>query len=413
MKEKFIKICDNIIFIGLIIYVISVSISISGQGFGISLALLFWIIRMFLSSKNEFKNVPFRHYIELYILTLILATLFSINFIKSLDRIRVIIGQIVLFYLIINGIKTIKQFKTLIYLFIFIPIISSLYGISQYIKFSSSIRITGLLHHPNSFGGCLGIIIPIFFSLVLFSRFIFRSKFLRIFNNFALFIILYSLILTFCRGAWIGVFFAILFMAFIYKKRVFVGVLIAIIILSPLALYEKKIKERLIHTFIFQQMKKESSNMGRIYIWKSALLIIRDYPILGTGPNTFNILLYTIYRQPKLEKFGPTYLKQWHAHNIFLNTAAENGIINMVLLILLIILGFKCGLELYKKSIDNWEKMLILGTLGSLIDFTIHGLVDCTHLGTTGYLFWFILGIIGFIKKNKEKKLNNGVTIDF
>ena len=68
----------------------------------------------------------------------------------------------------------------------------------------------------------------------------------------------------------------------------------------------------------------ETSNKGRIYIWKKSVESILENPILGVGIGNFPIILG---ENVELQKAGST------AHNVYLNSGVEMGIIGLVVIV--------------------------------------------------------------------------------
>ena len=84
-------------------------------------------------------------------------------------------------------------------------------------------------------------------------------------------------------------------------------------------------------------LTEQSSNFfdGRLQTWSDGWALFRRYPLCGIGPHTFyNQQLNPLYIER--DKLGISYYPFYHAHNIFLNTLAEGGIITGILLLVLI-----------------------------------------------------------------------------
>lgn len=60
----------------------------------------------------------------------------------------------------------------------------------------------------------------------------------------------------------------------------------------------------------------DASNSGRIAIWREAVAIIKDHPLLGVGLGNYSLAI----------KPSATYREPRYAHNLFLDTAAEIGL---------------------------------------------------------------------------------------
>ena len=60
----------------------------------------------------------------------------------------------------------------------------------------------------------------------------------------------------------------------------------------------------------------DASNIGRIAIWREAVAIIEEHPLLGVGLGNYSLAV----------KPSATYREPRYAHNLFLDTAAEIGL---------------------------------------------------------------------------------------
>ncbi len=89
----------------------------------------------------------------------------------------------------------------------------------------------------------------------------------------------------------------------------------------------------------------ETSNQGRLFIWKESIKSIAKHPFLGVGIGNFPVILE---QDVLLQKAGST------AHNIYLNSAVEMGILGMILIIMIFYeILKKCWAGLKKPQNDS------------------------------------------------------------
>jgi O-antigen ligase len=135
-----------------------------------------------------------------------------------------------------------------------------------------------------------------------------------------------TLLLTFTRSVWLGWVVAAFAVLLASRARLLfyaLPVLILFITFMPLDLFS-----RLISTFD----TKQESNFDRIRMLEAGAEMIRDFPILGTGPaNTKE--LYSIYRKQDAPRIRPP-----HLHNNMVQLWAERGILGLGAYILLLAL---------------------------------------------------------------------------
>lgn len=394
-------ICSSIMLIGLFIYALSATTTISGIAIGVNLALLAWIVKMLLAKRLETRGVVLNLPIFVLLGVLMIAAIASpsIPFIQGFDRIRSIAGGILLYYLVVNGIRNEQDIKWLLACLIIGLSLLSIYETALVICNPTPERQAAMMA-DKGLGGCLGMIIPLVVSLAFFGTFSFK---IRIGLIVSLVIMIICLNINSSRGAWLGNICAMVFLGMIINKKILLGLGIAIII-SLLFLPEKQMY-RVKNMFNLQY----GANAERVYLWQGALAMIKERPLLGHGLGSFQALYpkYAPVISDETKKgFYPPHGHR-HAHNIFIHLAAEAGIFAFLTIIWLLGVSFRWTWQVFKHTETNWLKISVLGIMACLIDFSIHGMVDYTLAGMTGYLFWFYLGIVSWIGikyKSEEKR---------
>lgn len=395
-KEKALTICNSMMFIGLVIYALSATTSISGISVGVILAFLGWIIRIFLTQRFEIKGITPNLPIFVFLVVIILSAIASSQpFMQSLDEVRAIGERVLLYYLVVNGIKDEKQVKWLLICLIGAMCLVAGYESIQVLLYPQK---HGDLIAKKHLGGCLGMIIPLVAALIFApSSWKTRSSLF-----ISLIIMIFCLNLTTNRGAWLGNICAIIFLGLLLSRKILLGTVI-VLILTICVLPKQQIEK--VHYRVANMFNlKYGPNSSRIYLWKAALSMTKERPLLGYGPDSFQFL-YPKYMPNKfptgVAKEELIFPVHHHAHNVFLHLSAESGILALLSIVWLFISMFKNGWQIYRQTSARWNKILLLGLLACLIDCIIHGMVDYTLMGQTGYLLWFYLGIIIWIGKHR------------
>jgi O-antigen ligase/tetratricopeptide (TPR) repeat protein len=120
-----------------------------------------------------------------------------------------------------------------------------------------------------------------------------------------------------------------------------------------------------------QELNRVEGYSIRLALWRYALQIIRDHPLIGTGPRTFGMVV-THYWDPTQY---PTSYIYGTAHNVLLQAGAEIGIpatLAIALICWLIIRGGlrQCNQPSFKQPI------LMAGVLSGLVAFGAQSVVD-------------------------------------
>ena len=407
-----------------------------------------WAIRELEKGTISFVKTPLDIPLLLWIAINIVCTIFSIaphlsfrgeyeNFAGSLSN----INYVILYFLAVQFLKNTKQIQILLIALMISGFLICLYSVAQFfgydfIKWNEESVIKGRyfasMGNPNFLGALLIMIIPVVISYFVMA--IKNRKNSLIFVLFAFFILLYiALFGTQSRGPFLGFVFSFLFMlsygiyklyknllrsselqhvsfnsllfALIKKYRIWIilfFVLMGIAIFLSLTIGKnatKRITESIADI-------KGSLSQSRLHIWIPALKIIKDYPILGTGVDTFKAIF------PKYEGLDFAYIDGTNvssrtAHNELLNIAATMGLIGLAIYLLIIFVFIKLFYKPFA-AINNFEiKLISLSLFASFIAYFVQNIFSfgVAAINTTLYLFMAIQAFI-YNSIYGEKKLN-------
>lgn len=135
--------------------------------------------------------------------------------------------------------------------------------------------------------------------------------------------------------------------------------------------------------FLIESYDLEKRGGDRIYLWKSSLEMIKDYPLHGVGLRNFNkVYISGNYINPKAKERNLE-----SPHNIFLHYLVEMGIIGTMPLIILL---FSICTFLKNNINKNVAKAMLL----SLIAVLCNNMFDLQLIGKYYYqLFWLLIFI--------------------
>lgn len=363
-----IKIFDYTILCALFMFAILFPVSITGRYIGIGLATLAWIWRIFWTHKNELKGVYFTRILLIFIFVSVISFLLSPY---KLDYRTIIPIEIFLYFLVVCGLNNFARAKLVLLCLAISIFISNIIVAVKYILIGAySSRLEGFLD-TNSVGGLLGMFLPLPLSFVVSP-----SKIRLVYLFFSI-PMLFVLIFTFTRGAWLGLFCAIVIISLLSKKYKMLIITVGIVLL--LGIIPSPVSERIKSIVSIKQ------NQERIEILRNALQRVRLSPIIGIGPGCYY------------------YLGHKHCHNNFLQIFIERGLIGLILYIWLLVAAFYRIATIYSVA-EGGRKILLSGILGSITGFVVHSMVDYTFSEETLYLFFFFLGIAILIKKSYEQE---------
>ena len=229
-----------------------------------------------------------------------------------------------------------------------------------------------------------------------------------------------NLVLTLTRAAWVSVTLAIIFSVFYllistlpttlsWKRGLLALALMSIV--CCVLLLNTNTRQILIdmvprHIKIrFQTMITHPAGFmsERPQWWRMSVQFIQQYPLTGIGPGRFR---YEYQRNGPPEQYDTPY----HAHNIYLHIAAEQGIPS--LLVFLWMVAIICqSVFAMRQATDFWGMGTFIGASGFLISALVYGLADNILHQRTVLLFWFIIGIVFYLQLSEdsgyEKKPNS------
>lgn len=193
------------------------------------------------------------------------------------------------------------------------------------------------------------------------------------------------LIVTWSRGAWLGALAATAFCLLLYSR----GSLAALMV-SPLAILAvfpwmpNGVRAR----FASIGNLSETSSRYRVQTWKGVLRMIRAYPFgIGSGEENF----HTVY--PKFAVSGTESVM--HAHNVFLQVAAEHGLVAVAVFLAMIFLLFRRFSTTRTANPAYFDRAPMLGCAAALVALLTMGLFDhLWYMPNLFWLFWFVAALL-------------------
>ncbi|MBN2100940.1 O-antigen ligase family protein [Candidatus Dojkabacteria bacterium] len=304
---------------------------------GIILGVLF-IVRTILTTKKSLLQSPIIILVITFLLTYILSSIFSLSPIVSIIGLhgKWILGllSVICFCIItivtanvVNPKKDLEIISWFVTLSCMLGLSAAL--ISRYILkddiFFIDHRLSSTEGHPIHMGIFLSLAFPLTTGLI--------DKYQKIYIRIFLIVILameiFSIILTFSRGAWLAcllgaIFFVIYLIRKTSDKRKRIGITLIAFTLLLLTFLVPKTASRLSETW--KTEREENSVSIRLSEWKSTLQVFAERPLTGTGPE----MLYTRlpkYREKWLNKTPDWVLNTAYTRNTYLHLLATVGVI--------------------------------------------------------------------------------------
>jgi O-antigen ligase len=126
---------------------------------------------------------------------------------------------------------------------------------------------------------------------------------------------------------------------------------------------------------------------SRVSIWRDALPLIRQHPLLGTGLGTFP-LAFTAVQTGFLGQFVN------HAHNDYIELAIDLGIPTALVLFASVSIVLAGAIKTYVRAERESDGLVALGCSGSILALLLHSFTDFNlYIPANAMLFSMILGV--------------------
>jgi putative inorganic carbon (HCO3(-)) transporter len=407
---------DWLIFINILLIIISSSFAPSDFiGYFAIVAIILTLLKLITKAGSRFELSTGDKFLLLYFIFVLISLCGSTLFYLSLKGFCKTFTYIGFYISFIHYIKDNKsKIKYILMLLALVTVSESLIALKQNFLSVSEIsgwqdttnlnpeeimtRVYGTLkpYNPNLFGGYILGVLP---STLIFTYLPALNKHYKT----ALFGIMFfimgaiTIILTGCRGSYIGLFAEIVLLGlFTYKflrekyKQFFIKLsgilagLVTFVILSTTSL-----RARIFSIFA---MRNDSSNSFRFNVYHSCVDMFKDNWLLGIGIGNQNFReIYGLYMKTGFDALS--------AYNIYLETAVESGIFALLCFLGFVITNLKQAIKYIYMHKNPRVIYLAIATL-SLVGLLIHGFVDTVFFRPQiQFVFWIMIGIIRVLVK--------------
>ena len=262
------------------------------------------------------------------------------------------------------------------------------------------IRSFGTFEQPNPFGGYLGLHLPLLLAGAIYVR---RSR--RPWIAALWLLVLVAVVISRSRGAWIGMIgsTAVVLLAAMPRARVLGAATVALIVAGFLAFAGWQLTGGLERALpdparAAVEGRTEVRDALRIVVdddfaiserlaqWEAGWRMFMSAPLIGVGAGNYDQAYSRFNFEPFLQLPG-------HAHNIYLNFAAEAGLPAAAAFLALSVWAiWRCVRAVQWARGTPWEWATI-GALGGMVAFSLHNLVDSLFVNGMGLVFALFIGL--------------------
>jgi len=342
-----------------------------------------------------------------------------------------------------------RKLPTIIGLVLFAAAVQALVGVWQFgirdrgpehflILNDRFYRAYGSFEQPNPYGGFLGLVLPVSLGLTMgalgvWFGYVWHSAktrdirqiaasvanrgFLPLIGFGALSALLLSgLLMSWSRGAWLGFGAAGAVLLFAWPRKWWLGALLlggaaaAFVVALELNLLPGAIASRLtgfaafVSTFDVRGVDINDLNYSvfeRLAHWQAAQEMARFNPVFGVGFGNYEPVYpgYALINWP--QPLG-------HAHNIYLNTLAETGIVGLTAYITMWLIIFWQTWRMTRQD-DVWVRSIAIGLLGAWAHLSMHNFLDKLYVANLHLHIAALLGILSVLLVTQDTLLDKKV----
>ncbi|MCX7841113.1 MAG: O-antigen ligase family protein, partial [Anaerolineae bacterium] len=403
----------------------------------VALLVALWFARMIVLERGiTIRFPPLTLPFALFLFAALISITSALSLQHAIKELTKWLEMFAVYLYVANKIHRAKMTRALAVMF-FVGFAEAAIGIYQFffrwgpkgfLLFGNYLRAFGTFEQPNPFAGYLGLIIPVAFGVVLgalwqFSSFqfsVFRRFQFSVFRRnlqlailtllaaFAFVAMLAAAVMSWSRGAWLGIAAGLLVTLVVQSRRALMLTIVAafvvtfVVLMSSINLIPDVIAARFagitdyFGVFDVRGVRVDDANYAvveRMAHWQAAWEMWLARPIFGVGIGNYAVV-YPAFALPRWDD------PLGHAHNYFLNIAAETGTVGLGAYILLWLAAFWQGWRAVRASVGLWRS-IAAGLLGTLVALSVHNTFDNLFVHGMAVQVGIGLGMIAVLTKDE------------
>jgi len=265
----------------------------------------------------------------------------------------------------------------------------------------------GSFGHPNFFAQYLILALPLAIALAMEKR----DAIARLGWGLSGLVLAGYFLLTRSRAAWLAVAVAVLILLVVLViearrrknknftvKKILTTSTVILLVLASVFIFPKNTNKwlrsskdsiaRIINADVYD------SSFSRSLLWREALSIVKDYPVLGVGIGNFKVKLPP-YRTPRERQVAGSGFGFSKAHNEYLQILAELGPIGLVIFMLMLFSIFK--------TLLSKRELVTFSLIVALVSAAGHAVFSSNfQIPASAFTFWALAGAVsGYADKDK------------
>jgi putative inorganic carbon (HCO3(-)) transporter len=406
------------------------------------LMLGLWLVRILAARRFEFRRTPLDFPILIWVGLEVLTSLHSvsgyISWLGEYENFRGLLtnlNYVALFYLCVNFIRTREQIDKLLFTVFLAGLLSAAYGIGQFFGMDfiawnptsvSKGRYFSSMGNPNFLAAYLAMVMPLI--VVLFVET--TSSFKRLLLFFSFIAMFLCLLGTWSRGGFMGLTGALLVLAVFGVQKILqhyrnlshaqnqtlgqtlrtelgqnkfwvtlLATTVGLLILIS-ATFGQNHMVRLANSVLHLS---DTLRVSRMHIWVPAFGMIKAYPLLGTGLDTFKTV-FPRFATTAFASIDGANVASRTAHNEILQVLATQGVIGLLVVLGLTLFILWNWWQAYLLQRKGWKDRLILfGLLGAWTAYSIQNIFSF-GVAVIDTFYWLTLALIILLQTSPEEQ---------
>jgi len=259
--------------------------------------------------------------------------------------------------------------------------------------------MTPFFKDHTSYGAILAFFIPFSVTAVTFPGY---SRSARVMAFLILMLLAIGLVFSYTRAAWLSLIGAFgLLMVMRFRVPTWVLLALALVAGGVYVLEKEQITIALErnrdessddlgkHVKSISNISSDASNLERINRWNSAFRMFKEKPLFGFGPGTYMFQYAPFQAAEDRTIISTNFGAGGNAHSEYLGPLAEQGVLGMLLMLLLVGLTIHYAMALYRRMPVGGERRLLVAAILGLVTYYLHGaLNNFLDLDKASVPFW-------------------------
>ena len=221
---------------------------------------------------------------------------------------------------------------------------------------------------------------------VTLSRLIFQGK-NRGWHTTALLIILTSILFTYIRGAWLGLFIGLFFLLY-FKKRILILVP-PVLVIFALLFAPTSVANRVASVV----NPEDPSTRIRVLIWKSGWEVIKDHPWTGVGFQGLRLIYDQYPDDPLLKVYGA------NLHNNVFQIAMEMGAVGLAAWVAIWVCYFYFLFrKIRQRPLDEQQQWVFYGSAAVVLAYLVAGTFETVFYDSEITMMVYFLMALPFVR---------------